>query len=141
MPFTSETAKLHRGPGGRKRKTHPDVVARKAASEIAREYLETHADPVLDTYLKLAKGWTEKRISLNGKEFEIFKYDSKTTCHYIDKILPDLDGEASQAGDTYIQFNFGVPAGSAPSPGLHNGNGPGLNGGTLHLGSDESGSE
>lgn len=90
MPFTSETARLHRGPGGRRRKDSKEVrEAKRLASDIARDYIETHIQPVLNTYLKLAEGWTEKRFALNGEEYEVFKYDGQTTRHFVDKILPD----------------------------------------------------
>lgn len=116
MPFTSETAKLHRGPGGRKRKDPKQVQeAKRMASEIAREYIEKHIDPVLSNYLKLAQGWKESRYTLSGFEYEVFRYDSRTTCHFIDKLIPD----GNQAQDNKaITVNIGIVAGHNAGPEL-----------------------
>lgn len=90
MPFTSETAKLHRGPGGRKRKDPKEVAqVKKMAADLAREYIETHVDPVLQNWGKLAEGWMQKCFTDEGHEYEEFRYDSATTRHFVDKILPN----------------------------------------------------
>src|SRR5688500_11069962 len=102
MPFTSETAKRFRGPGGRKR---VDPI-KKAAAIIAREYIEAHVQPVLDTYLGPAAGQIVTRETDDGKqEFEL-RVDPATTRHAIDKILPDEQTEATRAIQiAFVQFN------------------------------------
>ncbi len=92
MPFTSETAKRLRGPGGRKK---GDPV-KKAASIIAREFIEEHVEPVLQSYLKLAKGYYDTRYTDSGKPYEVFVSDGPTTRHFVDKLLPEIKHDESQ---------------------------------------------
>ena len=136
MPFTSESAKRLRGPGGRKK---GDPVQR-AAKEIARAYIEASVKPVLATYFQLAHGrivnkWHEGKIV--GQEFEA---DAGTTRHFIDKLLPDEHDKTPQQGNTVIQFIFGnerreIDVGLPQEEQRGN-----LNGGSIRLIGDEGGS-
>src|SRR5262245_17186987 len=71
--------------GGRPSKEQQEI--KKAAAEIAREFIETHVQKFLDSYLRLSTG---KFI------------DPATVRHAIDKILPDEQMEAAQP----IKINF-----------------------------------
>lgn len=92
--------------GGRPSKSKKEIA--RAAAEIARDYIEQHIQPVLNNYLKLAKGWDEKRYTALGNEYEEFRYDGATTRHFVDKLLPTVKGDdGSPPAVTYnfIQFN------------------------------------
>lgn len=103
MPF-QKGHKLAKG-GKREGAGRPkarDIEVREEAAKVARRYIEAHVDPVLQNYLKLAKGWQETRFTLSGDSYEIFKYDGQTTRHFIDKILPDE--QRTIPGPAVIQF-------------------------------------
>jgi len=84
MPFTSETARKYGGNRGGGRRPKKVVDIQKAASEIAREFIESNVRAVLDTYLGLASG--------TGK----FGIDPPTTRHFVDKLIPEIDGKENQ---------------------------------------------
>lgn len=107
MPFQKGN-KLSRGgkignKGGRpSRETKRNL---QTAAEIARAYIEKHVQPVLDNYLKLARGWEEARFSNSGDAYTAFCYDGATTRHFIDKLLPELKYEPAGATNiTFVQF-------------------------------------
>ena len=79
--------------GGRPTKEQQEV--KKAAAEIAREFIETHVQKFLDSYLRLSTG---KFI------------DPATVRHAIDKILPDEQMEAAQPIQiTFLRFDNNPP--------------------------------
>lgn len=125
MPFQpgNKFAKGGARPGtGPKTKQELEAIAK--ATEVFQKILTGKVEPIAHHYSR-----------------RIFKSD-QVLLDARKKLWPDLDEhETPQTGDTYIQFNFGIPAGSAPGPGLHNGNGRNLNGGTLHIGGDGGESE
>jgi hypothetical protein len=79
--------------GGRPSKEQQEI--KKAAAEIAREFIETHVQKFLDSYLRLSTG---KFI------------DPVTVRHAIDKILPDEQMEAAQPIQiTFLRFGNNPP--------------------------------
>ena len=79
--------------GGRPSKEQQEI--KKAAAEIAREFIETHVQKFLDSYLRLSTG---KFI------------DPATVRHAIDKILPDEQMEAAQPIQiTFLRFGSNPP--------------------------------
>jgi len=84
MPFTKETAIYGGAKPGAGRKKGTQAKIEKAASEIAREFIESNVRAVLDTYLGLASG--------TGK----FGIDPPTTRHFVDKLIPEIDGKENQ---------------------------------------------
>jgi hypothetical protein len=79
--------------GGRPSKEQQEI--KKAAAEIAREFIETHVQKFLDSYLRLSTG---KFI------------DPATVRHAIDKILPDEQMEAAQPIQiTFLRFDNNPP--------------------------------
>ena len=95
-------------PGGRP--TKQQVEIKKAAREIAREYIEKNVQPILETYLGLAAGKVVKRIAEDGaKTFEL-SVDPPTTRHAIDKLLPDEQMESPQEIKiTFLRFGEDDP--------------------------------
>src|SRR5215510_13897581 len=89
--------------GGRPSKEQQEI--KKAAAEIAREFIEKNVQPILETYLGLAAGKVVKRIAEDGaKSFEL-SVDPPTTRHAIDKLLPDEQMEsAQQIKIEFLQF-------------------------------------
>src|SRR5215475_12036264 len=71
------------------RPTNQQKEIKKAAREIAREYIEKNVQPILETYLGLAAGKVVKRIAEDGtKTFEL-SVDPPTTRYYpINKSTP-----------------------------------------------------
>jgi hypothetical protein len=143
MPFEKGNKLGKGGPrgGGRPSKTKQEI--KRAAAEIARDYIEASVKPVVQTYFQLAHGrlvnkWHEGKIA--GQEFEA---DAATTRHFIDKLLPDFYGkDPPKIGNTYIQFVFGrEPSGRAVNPGLsQEGQRGDVNGGAIRLIGHEGGS-
>ena len=76
-------------PGGRPTKEQQEI--KKAAKEIAQEYIETHIKPLMETYIGLAAGKVVTRRTPEGKkEFEL-SVDPSTTRHAIDKFIPPIE--------------------------------------------------
>src|SRR5262252_8394040 len=83
--------------GGRPSKAQQEI--KKAAAEIAREFIETHVQKFLDSYLRLSTG-----------QF----VDPATVRHAIDKLLPDEQMQAAQPIQiTFLRFGNNLPQ---PSP-------------------------
>jgi hypothetical protein len=79
--------------GGRPSKEQQEI--KKAAADIAREFIETHVQKFLDSYLRLSTG---KFI------------DPATVRHAIDKILPDEQMEPAQPIQiTFLRFGNNPP--------------------------------
>lgn len=95
MPFQ----KGHKfSPGGKKggkggRPLKQKTEAKKLARDIAREFIEKHAKPVLDSYLKNAKGYFVKRFTETGQEYEEFIIDPPSTRHFVDRLVPPAKQE------------------------------------------------
>jgi hypothetical protein len=73
-------------PGGRPTKTQQEI--KKAAKEIAQEYIETHIKPIMDTYLALAAGKVVERKTSKGKKQFVLEVDPSTTRDAVGKLLP-----------------------------------------------------
>src|SRR5262245_38833449 len=94
------------------RPTNQQQEIKKAAREIAREYIEKNVQPILETYVGLAAGKVVDRIGKDGtKTFEL-AVDPPTTRHAIDKLLPDKQMESSQQ----IKIEFLQFADVGPQP-------------------------
>lgn len=92
-----------RAGAGRPPKAQQEI--KKAAAQIARDYIERSVKPVMHTYFQLAHGrmvnkWHEGQIV--GQEFEA---DAPTTRHFIDKLLPD---EQNEPQAPHITVNIGL---------------------------------
>ena len=76
-------------PGGRP--TNEQQELKKAAAEIAREFIETHVQGFLDSYLDLGTGKLIEQKNKAGKTVKVkfIPADPATVRHAIDKILPD----------------------------------------------------
>src|SRR5678815_212492 len=61
---------------------------KKAAAELAKEFIEKHLQPVLDTYGKVAIGYIVHKVMTTKAgtvvEWEEFVYDSQILKHYMD---------------------------------------------------------
>ncbi len=100
MPFTSETA-IYGGakPGAGRKKGDP---VKKAAAQIAREFIERSVIPIMETYLGLAAGQVVKRVSETGEESFELKVDPATTRHAIDK--EQVTAQPTAIIHQFIQF-------------------------------------
>jgi hypothetical protein len=83
--------------GGKKgnkggRPTKFEKAVREAAEVRTRNFIDQYLEPVLDTYLKLAKGHmvTVTRINKKGEKIITRKLevDPATTRHYIERLVP-----------------------------------------------------
>jgi hypothetical protein len=74
-------------PGGRPTKKQQEI--KKAAAEIAKEFIETHVQRFLDSYLDLGTGKVIERLDKDGNVVKLVMLDPATVRHAIDKILPD----------------------------------------------------
>ena len=97
MPFTSETAKLHRGPGHRRKRAV--VEAEKAAAAVVREIVEANA-------ARLANRYVVRALGKNG---------DKVLVHAVDKLLPDEQTQFARP----VQFNFVTFTGNGARAGGH----------------------
>jgi hypothetical protein len=94
-------AKGGKRPGaGRPTKEQQEI--KKQAAEVAREFIETHVQKFLDSYLDLAAGKVIERLDKDGNVVKLVMLDPATVRHAIDKILPDEQMEAAQP----IQITF-----------------------------------
>jgi hypothetical protein len=74
-------------PGGRPTKEQQEI--KKEAAQLAREFIETHVQKFLDSYLDLGTGKVIERLDKDGKVVKLVMLDPATVRHAIDKILPD----------------------------------------------------
>jgi hypothetical protein len=95
MPFQKGNKLGRPGNRGGGRPPKQEIEIKKAARELAREFIEENVKPVLDNYLKLAQGYYETRYSENGSEYEVFVTDGPTTRHFIDKVIPEIKSDAN----------------------------------------------
>jgi hypothetical protein len=116
-------------PGGRPTKEQQEI--KKAAAEIAKEFLETHVQGFLDSYLDLGTGKVIERLDKNGTVVKLVMLDPATVRHAIDKILPDDQMELTRPMVVqFLQFARNhnpahLPAEELPAPILVGSNGNG----------------
>jgi hypothetical protein len=115
-------------PGGRPTKEQQEI--KKQAAEVAREFIETHVQKFLDSYLDLAAGKVIERLDKDGNVVKLVMLDPATVRHAIDKILPDDQMELTRPMVVqFLQFARNhnpeqLPAEELPVPILvGNGNG------------------
>src|SRR4030095_9546927 len=100
-------------PGGRPTKIQAEI--KKAATEIAREFIEDHVQDFLDSYLDLGKGKVIERLDKDGKIVKLVMLDPATVRHAIDKILPDEEMQSPPVYQiNFLRFGDNHPA--QPSP-------------------------
>src|SRR5262245_53912040 len=98
-------------PGGRPSNLEKEINRR--AEELATEYIERNIIPVLETYGKVAKGYTVHKVitTKSGSviEWDEFVYDSNILRHYMDRVKPPRAPE-NRRGDVppavYIHPNL-----------------------------------
>jgi hypothetical protein len=85
-------------PGGRPTKEQQEIKkqaaeiaeeSKKQAAQIAKEFIDTHVQQFLDSYLGLGTGKVIERKCKDGKVVKLVMLDPATVRHAIDKILPD----------------------------------------------------
>ena len=64
------------------------VEVKKAAAEIAREYIEAHVRPIIETYVALAAGKVVERRTPEGKKEFVLEVNPRVTIDAVDKLLP-----------------------------------------------------
>ena len=83
---------------GRKSKEKKEI--HEEAEALAREYIENHIKPVLETYGKVCQGYIVKKTlttkSGDSIEFEEFVYDTQILKHYMDRVIPPRAPEDKQ---------------------------------------------
>jgi hypothetical protein len=122
---------LRNPPGGRPTKEQAEI--KKEAAQIAKEFIETHVQGFLDSYLDLGTGKLIEQKNKAGKTVKVkfIPADPATVRHAIDKILPDEQMELTRPlVVTFLQFARNhdsaqpLPASGIPAPILvGNGNG------------------
>jgi hypothetical protein len=126
-------------PGGRPTKEQQEIKkqaaeiaeeSKKQAAEIAREFIDTHVQQFLDSYLNLGTGKVIERLDKDGNVVKLVMLDPATVRHAIDKILPDEQMELTRPMVVqFLQFARNhdpaqLPADELPAPILvGNGNG------------------
>jgi len=81
-------------PGGRPTKEQQEI--KKEAAQIAKEFIETHVQGFLDSYLDLGTGKVIERLDKDGNVVKLVMLDPATVRHAIDKILPDEQMQHAQ---------------------------------------------
>jgi hypothetical protein len=108
--YGDKFAKGGKRPGaGRPTKEQQEI--KKQAAEVAREFIETHVQKFLDSYLDLAAGKVIERLDKDGKVVKLVMIDPATVRHAIDKILPDEQMQHAQP----LKIIFQEFARAAPS--------------------------
>src|SRR5882672_4566818 len=75
--------------GGRPTKIQAEI--KKAATEIAREFIEDHVQDFLDSYLDLGKGKVIERLDKKGNVVQLVMLDPATVRHAIDNFTPPIE--------------------------------------------------
>jgi hypothetical protein len=88
-------------PGGRPTKEQQEI--KKEAAQIAKEFIETHVQGFLDSYLDLGTGKVIERLDKDGNVVELVMLDPATVRHAIDKILPDEQMQYAQPLEIIFQ--------------------------------------
>jgi hypothetical protein len=101
-------------PGGRPTKEQQEIKkqaaeiaeeSKKQAAQIAREFVDTHVQEFLDSYLGLGTGKVIERLDKDGNVVKLVMLDPATVRHAIDKILPDEQMELTRPMVvTFLQF-------------------------------------
>jgi hypothetical protein len=91
-------------PGGRPTKEQQEI--KKEAAQIAKEFIETHVQGFLDSYLDLGTGKVIERLDKDGNVVKLVMIDPATVRHAIDKILPDEQMESAQQPRPITFINF-----------------------------------
>ena len=100
-------------PGGRPTKEQQEI--KKEAAQIAKEFIETHVQGFLDSYLDLGTGKVIERLDKDGNVVKLVMLDPATVRHAIDKILPDEQMESPPVYQiNFLRFGDNHPA--QPSP-------------------------
>jgi len=94
---------LRNPPGGRP--TNQQQEIKKAAKEIAQEYIEAHVKPLMETYMGLAAGKIVERRNPEGKKKFELSVDPSTTRDAVGKLIPDAKVEPGEASQP-LQINF-----------------------------------
>ncbi len=92
MPFRKGQKHPNQGgrrdpPGGRPTKEQAEI--KQKAAELAREYIEEHIKPVLETYVGLAAGKIIERRTAHGKKKFKLSVDPASTRDYVGKFVPE----------------------------------------------------
>jgi hypothetical protein len=88
-------------PGGRPTKEQQEI--KKEAAQIAKEFIETHVQGFLDSYLDLGTGKVIERLDKDGNVVKLVMLDPATVRHAIDKILPDEQMQYAQPLEIIFQ--------------------------------------
>jgi hypothetical protein len=88
-------------PGGRPTKEQQEI--KKEAATIAKEFIETHVQGFLDSYLDLGTGKVIERLDKDGNVVKLVMIDPATVRHAIDKILPDEEMQHAQSLEIIFQ--------------------------------------
>ena len=88
-------------PGGRPSLEQQQI--KKAAKEIAQEYIEKHIKPIMDTYLGLAAGKVVERRTSKGKKQFVLEVDASTTRDAVGKLLPAAKQTIAIEGDGLLE--------------------------------------
>ena len=97
-------AKGGKRPGaGRPKKGVAEV--KKAAAEIAREYIEKHVRPIIETYVALAAGKVVERRTPEGKKEFVLDVNPRVTIDAMDKLLPPAKQEIGHSGVIIVHTN------------------------------------
>jgi hypothetical protein len=75
---------------GAGRPTKIQAEIKKAATEIAREFIEEHIQGFLDSYLDLGTGKVIERLDKEGNVVKLVMLDPATVRHAIDKLVPTV---------------------------------------------------
>src|SRR4030095_11662895 len=92
-------------PGGRPTKEKQEI--KKQAAEIAKDFIETHVQEFLSSYLDLGTGKVIERLDKDGNVVKLVMIDPATVRHAIDKIFPDEQMESAQQPRPITFINFG----------------------------------
>jgi|SRR5262245_38358234 len=102
---------LRNPPGGRP--TNQQKEIKKAAKEIAQEYIEAHVKPLMETYMGLAAGKVVERRTPEGKKKFELSVDPSTTRNAVGKLIPDAKQERDEQQPpvqiTFLQFTNDPP--------------------------------
>ena len=83
---------------------------RKAAAEMAREYIEKHLKPVLEAYKELAGGRPVRHYNQQTGEllYTEKEVDAPTLRHWVDRLLPpakqEISVEVTTADDLFVKL-------------------------------------
>lgn len=92
---------LRNPPGGRP--TNQQQEIKKAAKEIAQEYIEKHIEPIMEAYLGLAAGKVVERQTRKGKKQFVLEVDPSTVRDAVGKLLPSAKQTIAIEGDGLLE--------------------------------------